>query len=55
MAHGYSGGKYRGGKHNRRRGKGGPGKNSQHGDGGHHSQKPKGNKKAKGGKILGIF
>jgi len=50
MARGYPDGKYRGGNSNRQKPGGGPGKNSQHGDGGHHSQKPKGNPPAKGGR-----
>lgn len=48
-------GKYRCGKTDRSKSKGGPGKNAKHGHGGQHSQKAKGNKPAKGGKILGIF
>ena len=52
MAHG-SKPKYRGGKQDRSKSGGGPGKNAQHGKGGHHSQKPKGNKSAKGGANKG--
>ena len=57
MAHGYSqnGGKYLGGSKERQKPKNGPGKNAQHGDGGHHSQKAKGNKKPKSVKFLGLF
>ncbi len=56
MAHGYSNGnKYRGGNGSRQKTKDGPGKNAQHRDGGHHSQKAKGNKPPKRTRFLGIF
>ncbi len=48
MAHGYPDGKYRGGEHDREKKDSGPGKNAQHGDGGHHSQTPKGERPTKG-------
>jgi len=48
MAHGYSGGKYRGGKGNRSHSGSGPGRNAQHGKGGHHSQTPKGSHPSRG-------
>lgn len=52
MAHGYpKGGKYRGGNTNRQKGSGGPGKNAQHGSGGHHSQTPKGTRPARSGRT----
>jgi hypothetical protein len=49
MAHGYPDGKHRGGKQDRTKSNDGPGKNSQHGDGGHHSQKHKSNGSKQGG------
>lgn len=54
MAHGYGDGqKYRGGESDRSKSGGGPGKNAQHGSGGHHSQTPKGTSPAKGGANQG--
>lgn len=53
VARGYPSGKNRGGQTDRQKSNGGPGKNAQHGDGGHHSQTPKGNKPAKGGANKG--
>lgn len=57
MAHGYSqGNKYRGGSGGTRQTpKNGPGKNAQHGNGGHHSQTAKGNKPPKRVRIFGLF
>jgi len=51
MAHGYeNGGKYRGGKKNRKKSDSGVGKNDKHGTGENHSQKPKSNGRKAGGK-----